>query len=305
MPDQEGRPPGDDKPSAVIAMASSDDLSRKIEQITTQASLGASGKIDWLKSLETTTASAALRESLRASSAAEYALQDVLGVSSAIADQEAIARGIQEQFRHSFDGVSAASAALTESLARLPAFEVPRYEPPELPELLSPHVVYPEFDAKPLLSDTNEHLDELNDRLAALVDVAKHQSELTQAISESTQAALTYAIQSGAEAKASATLARTSIELGRASLRLTRWAVGAAIISVVMGILVPIYIDRRGSAAVAVRLEDDRALRRQEIMVLDRISLQLAADAKARSDAATHASVVPPPVMKIATPPKH
>ena len=105
--------------------------------------------------------------------------------------------------------------------------------------------------------------------------------------------ALEYAAQAGAEAKASTELARTSIELARRGLRLTRWAVCAAIISIVVAIRVPIYADRRANAVAVTRIEEDRVLRQQEIRVLNEISTQLAAESKARSQTATKARQAP------------
>lgn len=61
--------------------------------------------------------------------------------------------------------------------------------------------------------ETNSHLAELTDTVTQLVDVARHQAELSQAIRNASDLALQNAIQSGEEAKAATKLARRSVRL--------------------------------------------------------------------------------------------
>jgi hypothetical protein len=119
--------------------------------------------------------------------------------------------------------------------------------------------------------------------IAALVDVAKHQAELTQAIFRSNEATLAYSIKAGEEARASTALAGKSLQLTRLAVLI---AIVSSILSAIIGVAVPVYLNDRNAKVNEQSTREERALREREVHTLNEISLQLAADAKARSGAA-------------------
>ena len=100
--------------------------------------------------------------------------------------------------------------------------------------------------------ETNRQLAELTDTVTQLVDVARQQAELSQAIRNASDLALKNAIQSGDEAKSATQLARKSVRL----------TFGAIIVAIIIGIL-----------NVGVTVYENR--RQEEIRVLREISSQL------------------------------
>jgi hypothetical protein len=191
---------------------------------------------------------------------------------------------LAEELQRAMRNESIVSSRLTESLAALPTIPAASFEPPEF-LYQSRDLVLPDIPPDPGF-ETNEHLEQLSAHMQTLVDVAKHQTELTQAIRETTQATLQYAIQAGNEAKESTSLSRAGIELTRLSAALTRRsvhiAIGAlivAVISTIVSMVTPIYLDRHSSAAHD--LTEERELRAKELLVLNDISARLAAQQKA------------------------
>ena len=181
------------------------------------------------------------------------------------------------ELRRTLDSVTLATSGLTESLTRFQnlggsSLAEPHYEPRTDFVLTEP--------GPNLLEETNAQLNELIARMDALVDVAKNQAELTKAISESTQATLQYSIQAGAEAKEATGVARASIELTRQSVHIAIGALIVAVISMILGVAMPIYLD--GHSGTAQDLRDERALRTKELQVLHEISTRLAAQANAQ-----------------------
>jgi hypothetical protein len=140
-------------------------------------------------------------------------------------------------------------AALSNIRIPARAYDMPSLEVPNLD--LPPNPVW----------ETNRQLAELTDTVTQLVDVARQQAELSQAIRNASDLALKNAIQSGDEAKAATQLARKSVRL----------TFGAIVVAVIIGILtvgVTVYENRRESANVENR-------RQEEIRVLREISGQL------------------------------
>ena len=160
--------------------------------------------------------------------------------------------GISEELRRSFEHTALLARNVDQSLSNMristPAvgwshddFEVPSVpEPPPNP-----------------IWETNSHLSELAGTVTQLVDVARQQAELSQAIRTSADLALKYAIQAGEDAKAATLLARKGV-------RLTSFAITVAII---VG-LVSIAVSYRLSNSTDVRLK-------QEIQLLGDISRKL------------------------------
>ncbi len=151
---------------------------------------------------------------------------------------------MRELLRQTMEQSSLASIGVRDSIANFPPREpnnfdlIERYDPTafEIPEP-PPNPTY----------ETNRQLRELTDEVAALIDLAKQQANLTQALHETTKAALELAAQSGEEAKASSELAKISIDLSRTGVSIANKALIVTIIvgalSVVTSIAVPIYLD--------------------------------------------------------------
>jgi hypothetical protein len=198
-------------------------------------------------------------------------LADALGNS----DSEALTRAssgqavffgsVGEEFRRAMEGTATAAAALRESVDRIPDFT---YSPPSYQE--------PLFDPGELIEnpahETNKLLNELSFSIKALVDVAKKEADLTDAINKSTETALGYAINSSKDA-ATAT-------------KLVRFSIWIAIFSVFIGTAVTLYLDNRNNAVANSHFAEEQAVRQQEVRTLNEISAQLAAEAKARSQTA-------------------
>ncbi len=109
--------------------------------------------------------------------------------------------------------------------------------------------------------ETNHQLSELTATVTQLVDVARQQAELSQAIRNASDLALQNAIQSGDQAKAATRLARKGVWL----------TFGAIIVAIIFGVLtvgVSLYETGHESANVENRQQE-------EIRVLREISDQL------------------------------
>lgn len=188
-----------------------------------------------------------------------------LGTGTALKQIEEAMRPLQifdngsaaEQVRRSMDDVAKASAGLTDYLAGMQDLYPPQFLPQHLEPV--PNPVY----------ETNSRLDELNDSIIALVGLAKQQASFTQAINDSTQAALKYAIQSGEEAKVATKVARTSMRI----------TFGALVVTVI-SLFVSVYLQQRSSAATDRYIREERILHEQELRVLKDISAGLAATTK-------------------------
>lgn len=183
---------------------------------------------------------------------------------------------LEEEFRRA----DRASAAVKESLSRIPDFHKPfgRNFDAHIPESELPEIRLPVPPPNPAY-ETNEHLEGLSENIRHLIDVAKEQAELTLAINESTKAALQYAEQVSLEAKA-------STELSRISMQIARYALVVAVISTILGVVIPLYTDHQGRASNDSRIQQENIAREQELKVLGKLSDQLDADAKDRSEAA-------------------
>jgi hypothetical protein len=172
---------------------------------------------------------------------------------------------IDEQLRRAMENVTNASVGLKDSLASFPDLYPSRFIPLEVPLQKFP---IPAAPPNPI-HQTNKGIDQLNKRVDALLEIAKQQATLTEAINESTQATLRSAVQSGH-------LARIAIFV----------AIVSPFISALIGIGFSVYLDRRHSTANDVGAVQEHTLRAQEVKVLNDISVRLAADAKERSEAA-------------------
>jgi hypothetical protein len=264
MADEKGLQSWADNASAVTRDAL-DSTARKIDEIV-RATSASSSKLGSLAAAE---ALASASAEANAINGYKY-LPDAFSVTSAFASHEAIARHISEQSLHGVGSVLAATSALTESLGRLPTLEAAAYVPPP-EQLYLPALTTQDFEMTPPLFDTNERLDTLNESVAALVEVARNQANLTLTIREST-------VQSG----------KTSAKFARMAL----WvAIISPIVSALIGIGVSVYLDRRNATADSLRLKEERSFRQQEIRVLGDISAQLASDAKARASDLERAAV--------------
>jgi hypothetical protein len=132
--------------------------------------------------------------------------------------------GITDELRRSWEQTSLLSSNVDRALSSMApsAWYHDDLKLPSLPPL--------EFAPNPIL-ETNSQLAELTGTVTQLVDVARQQAELSQAIRTTTELALKYAIQSGEDAKAATLLARKSV-------RLTAVAITIAIITTVASIVV-------------------------------------------------------------------
>ena len=114
----------------------------------------------------------------------------------------------QETMKNSMEAVASASVGLSESWASLADYR---------PYTSDSHWETSDFaKLEPVVNpgiETNERLEQINTRFDALINVAKHQDELIQAINNSTQSALQIAVQSAKEAKEAAKLAKNSLRI--------------------------------------------------------------------------------------------
>jgi hypothetical protein len=136
-----------------------------------------------------------------------------------------------EELRRSFEQVSLRSRDVDDALSKvcIPAiYDVPSVNPLD------------DLPLNPIL-ETNSHLAELTDTVTQLVDVARQQAELSQAIRNASNLALQNAIQSGNESKA-------ATELARRSVRLTFRAIVVAVLVGILTIGVSLYQSHRDSA---------------------------------------------------------
>jgi hypothetical protein len=158
------------------------------------------------------------------------------------------ADGISGELRRSLEHTAQLASSVDRSLSNV-ALPFRHRENNKLP-------VFPAPEPNPIWQ-TNSHLSELTATVTQLVDVARQQAELSQAIRGSADLALKYAVQSGEEAKAATVLARKSVGL-------TLIAIVVAIIAAVAGIAVNYYLNN----STDVRL-------REEIRMLGDISHKL------------------------------
>ena len=105
-------------------------------------------------------------------------------------DKFARPSGITDTMRALFERNDSVSRSLDESLAAIQKPPNPTYE-------------------------TNQHLAELTDNITSLIEVARQQAALTQAIRSSSDLALQYSIQSSKEATIATELASKSVSLTR------------------------------------------------------------------------------------------
>lgn len=173
---------------------------------------------------------------------------------------------VGEELRRAMEGTATAAAALRKSVNRIPDFVA--YSPPSYQE--------PLFDPGELIEnptyETNKLLNELSLSIKALVDVAKKEADLTEAIHRSTETALGYAISSGKDAATATKLVRISI-----------WI---AICSMFIGPAITLYLDSRNNAVANSHFAEEQAMRQQEVRTLNEIPAQIAAEARARSQTA-------------------
>jgi hypothetical protein len=173
----------------------------------------------------------------------------VEGMAGLAAKQAAVGPA-SEELRRSFEQISLRARDVDEALSKV---RVP-------PIYDAPSIDLQDLRPNPIL-ETNSHLAELTDTVTQLVDVARHQAELSQAIRNASDLALQNAIQSGNEAKA-------ATELARRSVRLTFWAIIVAVIVGILSIGFSLYENLRESATA-------EGHRQEEIRVLRNMSGQL------------------------------
>jgi len=156
--------------------------------------------------------------------------------------------GIEGELRNSLEHTARLARNVDQSLSNmaLPAWQQEVLNRPLIPAT-EPNPVW----------QTNSQLSELKDTVTQLVDVARQQAELSQAIRTSADLALKYAVQSGEDAKAATLLARKSV-------RLTLIAIGVAIIVAIAGIAVNFNLSNSADARL-----------KEEIRVLGDISGKL------------------------------
>lgn len=163
--------------------------------------------------------------------------------------------GISDELRRSAEHTSRLARDVDHALSdmRTPRLtsEVPRpsFEMPEL----APNPVW----------ETNRQLAELTGSVAQLVNVARHQAELSQAIRKTSELALSQAVQSREDAKAAALLARKSV-------RLTFWAIVFALLTAILSVAFTVNDNRNLNTASDGRVKE-------EIRILQEISRKLSA----------------------------
>ncbi len=118
----------------------------------------------------------------------------------------------------------------------------------------------PEMPVNPIW-ETNRQLTELTGSVMQLVEVARQQAELSQAIRNTSDHALENSIQSGNEAKAATQLARKSVGL-------TRWAIIVSSVIAILSNALMFYVNQGGNST-------GEALRQEEIRILRDISSEL------------------------------
>ena len=172
--------------------------------------------------------------------------------------------GISEELRRSLESTDVLARNVDQALSGMhfsaPSFEVPQYELPQFEVRELPNPIW----------ETNSHLSELTNTVTQLVDVARQQAELAQAIRATSDLALKCAIQSGEDAKAATLLARKSV-------RLTLLAIAVAIITAVV------------SMAVSYKLSDSTDVRLQE-------EIHLLRDISGNLQQLNRGTVIAPPV---------
>jgi len=158
-------------------------------------------------------------------------------IADAFRDQEVHYGSVGEELRRAREGTSTAAAALTHSLERIPDLSFLSHDP----LTLEPSQVYGPEAMSLATAETNELLDTMVGHIAALVDVAKHQAELTQAIFRSNEATLAYSIKAGDEARAATTLAGKGLRLTRLAVLI---AIVSSILSAIIGVAVPVSLQQ-------------------------------------------------------------
>jgi hypothetical protein len=154
--------------------------------------------------------------------------------------------GISDELRRSLERTALLAGNVDRSLSNmaLPAWYHEDIRLPPLTPLPAP-------EPNPVWQ-TNTHLSELTGTVTQLVDVARQQAELSQAIRTSADLALKYAIQSGEDAKAATLLARKGV-------RLTAIAITVAMLIAAVSIVV----NRNLSNSTDVRLKEEIRLLQQ------------------------------------------
>jgi hypothetical protein len=168
-----------------------------------------------------------------------------------------VSRGPTDQLMKSLEHTSLLASNLDRTLSKI--------RTPDLSnKLASPTLEATTRDVLPNLKlienparETNRRLVELTDAVAQLVRVAQQQAELSQAIRDSSDVALHYAIRSREEATAATLLARKGV-------RLTFWAIVVAILTAGLSMGINLYL----SAGMDNRVQ-------QEIHILHEISDEL------------------------------
>jgi hypothetical protein len=244
--------------TALAGLGHSDELKRSLESMDSAArmtALAGLGRGDELKRPLESMNSAARMTGLAGLGHSDELKRSFESINSAAKMAGLAGLGINDELKRSLEHTSLLARDVDDALSniRIPArtydmlgqsIEAPTLEPPPNP-----------------IWETNRQLAELTDTVTQLVDVARQQAELSQAIRNASDLALQTAIQSGDEARAATQLARKSV-------RLTFGAIIVAIIIAILNVSVAVYEKHRESATA-----DDR--RQEEIRVLREISGQL------------------------------
>ena len=234
---------------ALAALGTDDELKRSMESITAAGKLTAfdalagHGIHDEVKrSMESITAPGKLTGLDALAAAGKTTAFDALA-----------ALGSRDELARSFEHTSLLARGVDDVLSniRVPTrtYDMPTLETPNLE--LPPNPIW----------ETNRQLAELTGTVSQLVDVARRQAELSQAIRNASDLALKNSIQSGDEAKA-------ATQLTRQNVRLTFRAIIVAILIGILNVGFAVYVYHRESANAEVR-------RQEEIRVLREISNQL------------------------------
>ena len=129
--------------------------------------------------------------------------------------------GIGDALKASLEQISLLSGGVDEALSRITPADAYLGHSGLAHHL--PEPVFPDPGPNPIW-ETNRQLGELTETVTQLVEVARQQAELTQAIRKASDLALENSIQSGQEA-------RSATDLVRKGLRLTFWTLIIAILS--------------------------------------------------------------------------
>jgi len=181
--------------------------------------------------------------------------QTIRGTDDALRKTLETINGPTDALRRSFEQTSLLARGIDDALSKIPTLAsdrlTPTLEPPS--PKFSQDLVIPENP----VWETNRRLAELIDSVTQLVGVARQQAELSQAIRNASDLALTSAIQSENHANAAASLARKGV--------------GLTLLAIVVAITiggVGIWFNSRQGTATDGRLEE-------EIRLLSEISGQV------------------------------